>query len=123
MLNSLPFDWQARRFVETHVSYFILEGLRVPVLDDPDFAALADAAGRLSCPDERFDDFAAETGVTVGHISEAERERLRADIDARVVRAWGLTADELELVFADFTLDAISAAYRERVRARLAELG
>jgi hypothetical protein len=29
-MNSLPFDWQARRFVETDVTYFILELLTVP---------------------------------------------------------------------------------------------
>ena len=27
LMNSLPFDWQARRFVETNLNFFILEGL------------------------------------------------------------------------------------------------
>lgn len=38
-----------------------------------------------------------------------------------MARAWGLDAQELEVVFRDFTLDAVPAAYRERVRARFAE--
>ncbi|MEJ7785765.1 MAG: hypothetical protein WKF96_13245, partial [Solirubrobacteraceae bacterium] len=122
VLNSLVFDWQARRFVEIHVNFFVLEGLRVPALDDEDYAEVARAAARLSCPDERFADFAAATGVEIGPLDRDERDGLRAEIDARVARAWGLTQDELDVVLADFTLDAVPGAYRARVRARLAEL-
>jgi hypothetical protein len=46
-----------------------------------------------------------------------ERATLRADIDGRVARAWGLNAEELEVVFRDFTLDAVPAAYGDAVRA------
>lgn len=123
VLNSLPFDWQARRFVEMHVSYFILEGLRVPTLADTTFDELAEASARLSCPDERFSDFAAANGVDVEPLDDEQRTRLRADIDARVARACGLTTEELELIFRDFTLDAVPQTYRDRVRARFAELG
>jgi len=122
VLNSLPFDWQARRFVEIHLNFFVLEGLRVPQLDDDTFAALASDAARLSCVDERFAEFAAATGVEYGPLDPEQREALRADIDARVAYAWSLTADELEVVFSDFTFDAVPADYRERVRARFAEL-
>jgi len=123
LMNSLPFDWQARRFVETHVSYFILEGLRVPDLDDGTFTALAKAAARLSCPDERFADFAAAAEVPVGLVDNVERVTLRVDIDARVARAWGLSEDDLEVMFRDFSLGGVSRDYRDRVRARFAELG
>lgn len=122
IMNSLPFDWQARRFVETSVAFYILEGLAIPPLDDPTFDAIARAAARLSCPDERFADFAAATGVEVGPLPAGERDALRAEIDARVARAWGLDAADLETVFADFTLDAVPEAYRERVRERFARL-
>jgi hypothetical protein len=121
-LNSLPFDWQARRFVEINLNFFILEGLRIPPLDDETFEALATDAARLSCVDDRFKDFAAATGVEYGPLSDDEREELRADIDARVARAWKLTPEELEIVFSDFTLDAVPEAYRDRVRARFADL-
>lgn len=81
LMNSLVFDWQARRFVETHVNFFVLEGLRLPDLDDDTFAALAATAGWLSCPDDRFADFAAATDVEVEHLDDEERARLRAEID------------------------------------------
>lgn len=121
VLNSLPFDWQARRFVEVNLNFFILEGLVVPTLNDEAYAAVATAAARLSCVDERFSDFAAETGVEVGPLTDAERERLRVEIDARVAHAWRLTPDDLEVIYADFTLGAVAQSYRERLTRRLGE--
>jgi hypothetical protein len=43
-------------------------------------------------------------------------------IDARVAHVWGLDADNLETIFADFTLDAVPEGYRELVRHRFREL-
>lgn len=123
LMNSLPFDWQARRFVEIHVSFFILEGLRVPALSEADFDTIAEAAARLSAVDDRFTDFAAAVGVGCGPLDSAERQRLRVEIDARVARAWNLTAGDMEVIFRDFTEDAVTPAYREAVVERLGELG
>ncbi len=122
-MNSLVFDWQSRRFVERHLNFFVLENLRVPDVDDDTFVSLATDAARLSCVDERFADFAKATGVAYGPLTDEERQTLRVDIDARIARAWDLTADELEVVFSDFTPDAVPESYRECVRARFAELG
>jgi hypothetical protein len=122
VLNSLPFDWQARRFVEVNLSFFILEGMGVPALSDDDFDAISRAATELSCVDERFADFATEMGVVPHELGTTERDRLAIDIDARVARAWGLFPDDLVVMFRDFTLDAVPAGYRERLLKRLAEL-
>ncbi len=122
VLNSLVFDWQARRFVEMNVNFFILEGLTAPALTGDTAAALSLAAGRLSCVDERYADVAAALGIDPGPLPESERNSLRADIDARVGHAWGLTAADMDTVFADFTAAAVTPAYRQRVLARLAEL-
>ena len=118
LMNSVVFDWQARRFVEINMNFFILEGLRLPEVDDDQFVVLADDAARLSCLDDRFAAFAEVTGVEVEHLSDDDRASLRAEIDATVARAWGLTADELELIFSDFTRDAVPDDYREEVRRR-----
>jgi hypothetical protein len=97
IMNSLPFDWQARRFVEIHLNFFILEGLAVPDLTDDDLAVVAESAARLSCVDERFAAVAEAVGVEVDPLDDDERERLRVEIDARVARAWSLTAEELKM--------------------------
>ena len=122
LMNSLPFDWQARRFTEVHLSFFILEGLVLPHVADEGYAVIAQAAARLSCVDERFTEFAASAGVAVGPLDEEERERLRVEIDAQVARAWELTPADLEVMYADFTLNAVPARYRTRLTRRLTEL-
>jgi hypothetical protein len=122
IMNSLPFDWQARRFVELHLNFFILEGLVVPDLDERALAVVASSAARLSCVDERFSELAAAVGVEVGPLAEDQRARLRVEIDAQVARAWSLTAEDLEVLLADFTPQAVPPAYRRRLAERLAEL-
>jgi len=122
VMNSLPFDWQARRFVERNVNFFILEGLVVPPFSDEDFQAVARCTARLSALDDRFAGFAGAAGVDVGPLDRIERQRLLLEIDARVARAWELTPDDLALMFDDFTTDAVSEGYRSELVSRLREL-
>ena len=72
-------------------------------------------AARLSCVDERFAEFAAEAGVDYGPLTDAERNDKRAEIDALVAHAYGLTEDELRFIFTDFTENAVPLVYREKV--------
>ena len=122
LMNSLPFDWQARRFIEMHANFFLLEGLRLPDLPDRDFDAIADAGAKLSAVDERFVDFAAAAEVPVAELDSSERTELRVEIDARVARAWSLSPNDLQLMFRDFTEDAVTPAYRAALLARLEQL-
>ena len=122
IMNSLPFDWQARRFVEIHVNFFLLEGLYVPSLTDDDYAQIGRAAARLSAVDDRFADFARETGVECGSLLDADQTELRLEIDARVARAWGLGPDDLEVIYEDFTHNALPPGYRRGLSRRLKAL-
>jgi hypothetical protein len=123
IMNSLPFDWQARRIVEIHLNFFVLEGLTLPDLDDEDLEVIKKSAATLSCVDERFSEFADSMGVDVGPLEEGEARRLRVEIDARVARAWRLSLDEMTLLLSDFTLDAVPQDYRDALLARLEEFG
>ena len=122
IMNSLPFDWQARRFIEMNVNFFLLEGLYLPDIEDSDFNMISHAAARLSAVDDRFADFAAATGVEYGPLSPTERTRLRVEIDARVARAWNLTRADLDVIFSDFTESAVTPAYRAALVDRLEQL-
>jgi hypothetical protein len=122
IMNSLPFDWQARRFTEVNLNFFVLEGLVVPDLVEEDFDVVAQSAARLSCVDDRFVEFAESVGVEAGPLDDEDHERLRVEIDARVARTWGLTAADLDVLFADFSVSAVPLAYRRRLADRLAEL-
>jgi hypothetical protein len=121
ILNSLPFDWQARRLVETHLNFFVLDLLCLPP-DESRLADIASRAARLSCLDNRFAVFAAEAGVEYGPLATEERRKLRAEIDALVAHAYGLTVDDLRFVFEDFTLEAVSSDYRALVMQCFEEL-
>lgn len=122
IINSASFDWQARRYVEINMNFFVFELLRVPALSTDQFNAIAIAAAQLSCVDDRYSEFAEEVGVEPGPVSAARRRELRIEIDAQVARAWDLSEEELRLVFADFTESAVPLDYREGAIARLAEL-
>ena len=115
IFNSIPFDWQARRSVETTLNYFILNGLTLPPGDNVPRQRIGSLAARLSCVDERFADFAAEAGVLYGPILHAEQDNMRAEIDALVAHAYGLSEDELRFVFTDFTDNAVPRSYRDLV--------
>ena len=116
LLNSLPFDWQARRIVEATLNFFILHSFCVTPPETTDFGGIASRAARLSCVDERFEEFAREAGVECGPLRLDEGDRLRAQIDALVAHAYGLDAGDLDVVFAGFTPDAVPPEYRELVR-------
>ena len=118
LLNSLVFDWQARRYVDKHLSHFILRSLRVPRYDSHAALIVARLAARLSCVDDRFAEFAAGAGVECGPQSETERANQRAEIDASVAHAYGLTADDLAFMFTDYPDGAFSSEYKELVMAK-----
>ncbi len=123
VFDSLAFDWQARRFVETTLNYFILNALTFPSWEDIDWRRIGRLAAELSCVDERFAKFADEAGVDWGLLPEYQRMDKRAEIDALVAHGYGLTADELRFIFTDFTERAVTPAYRELVIEKFEALG
>ena len=115
VLNSICFDWLARRYVETNLNYFILNMLTFPRPDNTPWQDIGRSAARLSCVDDRFAEFAAQAGVECGSLTDAQRSDMRAEIDALVAHAYDLTEDQLRFIFTDFTENAISPAYRKQV--------
>jgi hypothetical protein len=117
VFNSLPFDWIVRRRVENKMAFGILNSLPVPEAS-VQRERLAELAGRLSCVDDRYSDFAQRAGVDVRSLSDEERLEMQAEIDALIAHAYGLKREHLEVIFADFVEAAVSASYRVRVLRR-----
>ena len=115
IMNSTPFDWIARRYVETNLNFFILNSLTFSPPGNTPWESIGKLAARLSCVDERFAVFAAEAGVDCGELMVTQRNDMRAEIDALVAHAYGLTADELRFIFTDFTENAVPQVYRDLV--------
>ena len=122
VLNSIPFDWMSRRYVETNLNFFIPNVLTFPPQDGTPWDEIGRLAARLSCVDDRFADFAADAGVECGPLTDEQRGDMRAEIDALVAVAYGLTEDELRFIFTDFTENAVSLAYRRLVMDKFAAI-
>ena len=104
ILSSISLDWYARRFVETHVDFYVLNPLPVP---RPDGASpLRDRAitlaGRLAAPDDRFAEWAECLGVGCGPLEADEREEHIRELDAVAARLYGLDEAQLVHVFETF---------------------
>jgi len=104
VLSSLPLDWYARRFVETHVSFFVLNPFPIPrpPVEHPLRLRVIELAGRLACPDNRFAAWAKEVGVSCGPIDVDEREDLTYELDAAVAHLYGLLEKHLVHIFETF---------------------
>lgn len=124
VLCSLPFDWLARRRVELHMNFFILNALPMPRPErtDPLRARAATVAARLACIDDRFAAFAAAAGVECGPLAEPQRADMIAELDALVAHLYRMDDAHLEIVFADFTRDAVPETRREAVRRHFARI-
>ena len=112
-MNSLSFDWLARRYVELNMNYFILNMLCFPPIENTPWEQIGKLAARLSCVDERFEHFAKQAGVQHGPLSPEQHQDMRAQIDALVAHAYGLTEHELNFIFTDFSPKAVTPAYRQ----------
>jgi hypothetical protein len=104
VLSSLPLDWYARRFVETNLTYFILNPFPVPRPAESNSLRrrVIQLAGRLAAPDERFAEWAAAVGVTCGPLPEAEKQDHIHELDAVVAHLYGLEEKHLVHVFETF---------------------
>lgn len=95
VVNSIPFDWFARRVVTTTFNYFIMQSLPMPKVspDDEIGRRIISAVRRLSrILDANTDD------------SRTQWSLLRAEIDAQVAEAYGLTVAEIGIMLDDFPL-------------------
>jgi hypothetical protein len=93
--NSIAFDWLLRRVVTTTVNFFVLASVPVPRLDQTagDGAVLAALVHQLEQLDRQSDP------------DLRMRARIRAEIGARALRAYGVEHDdEVRLILGDFPL-------------------
>jgi hypothetical protein len=119
VLCSIPLDWYARRMVETHVNFHVLNSFPVPRpgRDDPRRRRVEQIAGRLAAVDDRYTAWAHAVGVPVGSVSsDDERDDLIAELDAVVARLYGLDEDDVVHIFETFHTGWDYGARLERVR-------
>jgi hypothetical protein len=133
LLNSLTLDFVVRRKVSSTVSKSVMATL--PVADVPLNSGpgkeVVDRSARLTCRTSEFSELAGALGVDCGPLTHDEEQVLRAELDARVAHLYGLSAEQLELVLADFEQSASGdgspirpgEGYKRLVREEFSRLG
>lgn len=103
-LSSVPLDWYARRFVETHVNYFVFNPFPIPRAprEDRRWQRVVALAGRLASPDDRYAKWAEKVGVECGRLFPHEKEDMIHELDAIVADLYGLKEAQLVHVFETF---------------------
>jgi len=104
VLCSIPLDWYARRFVETHVSFFVLNPFPIPRPSRKDrlWRRTVELAGRLAAADARFAEWAKAVGVEFGPLEVDEKEAMIFELDAVVAHLYGLSEAHLVHIFETF---------------------
>jgi hypothetical protein len=123
IMSSLPLDWYARRFVETHMTFFVLNPFPVPRPNTENVLRrrVVQLAGRLACPDDRFAVWARDVGVECGPLAADEKQDMIHELDAVAAHLYGLKQKHLVHIFETFhegwnhqpRLDATLRHYRE----------
>jgi SAM-dependent methyltransferase len=96
LMNSIPVDWLARRITTTSMNYFLLMSIPLPPItpDDPVGARIIELSRALTESEGRRRPTLDACGAA----------QARAEIDVLVARAYGLSAEDLQLIFEDFVL-------------------
>ena len=104
VLSSIPLDWYSRRFVETNLTYFILEGFPIPrpERDNPLWKRVVELSGRLACPDSRFSEWASKVGVDYGNLEQNDKDEMIYELDAVVSQLYGLSEKQVIDIFETF---------------------
>lgn len=104
ILSSVPLDWYSRRFVETHVNFYVFNPFPIPRPDEHDILPkrIIELAGRLACPDKRFAKWAEAVGVECGPLPEDQKQDHIHELDAVVAHLYGLEEKHLIHIFETF---------------------
>ncbi|MBN8898221.1 MAG: hypothetical protein J0H35_08560, partial [Rhodospirillales bacterium] len=108
LMNSFAFDWLVRQKAAAHLSLYLVGSLPLPALEAAAAAFLADAALRLCCNHAGYAAlWTAETGRRRSTwpvlAAPAARWALRAEMDAVVAQAYGLTRAAYAHMLASFS--------------------
>lgn len=123
LLNSFYVDWVIRNKISQNINMFYVYQLPVPRLteNEKEFAPIVERAAKLICTTPEFDDLAKEVGLKSyknGVTDEAERQKLRAELDAIIAHLYNLTEEEFEYILSTFPIvkDAVKQETLETFR-------
>ncbi|UAJ74603.1 ATP-binding protein (plasmid) [Synechocystis sp. PCC 7339] len=119
--NSFVVDFMLRQRVSANINFFYVYQLTIPRLQKGDawFDEIVERAAKLICTTPEFDELAAEVGLNkkvpltkgdsggcYGVTDEAERAKLRAELDGIIAHLYGLTEIEFKHILSTFPIVA-----------------
>jgi hypothetical protein len=119
LMCSLPLDWYARRFVEIHLNFHVLEPFPIPRpgRDNQRWVRVVELAGRLACPDKRLAEWAKAVGVDCGKLEKDEKLEMIHELDAVVAHLYGLSdAHSSAEITREVNLHSVPADARQAVQ-------
>lgn len=104
VLGCIILDWYARRFVETNLTFDILNPFPIPRpgCNNPLWQRVVELAGRLAAVDKRLKTWAKSVGVDCGPLDEATWFDMLCELDAVVAHLYGLEEKHLRHIFETF---------------------
>jgi len=104
VMSSIPFDWYARRFVESNVNYHLINAFPVPRpgYENDIRKRIVEISGRLSAVDERFKEWAEALGVDYGSMDKETKKEYIYEVDALVTHLYNLDKQNLKVMFKTF---------------------
>ena len=116
VLSSIPLDWYARRFIETHLNFFVINPFPVPRSDTDNVLRrrVVELAGRLAAVDERYNEWASSVGVGFGPLAEDEKSDMIYELDAVVAHLYNLKEHHVTHIFETFH---VGWDYQDRLNA------
>jgi hypothetical protein len=104
VISSIPFDWYARRFVETNVNLHLINSFPVPRpgRNNPVRHRVVQLSGRLAAVDDRYADWADAVSVEYGPLDDDSKQQKIYELDAVVAHLYGLTSEHVEVIFETF---------------------
>lgn len=109
MFDSFLVDWLLRQKITNHCNFFCMNQIAMPRLTEGDetFGEIVERAAKLICTAPEFDDLAKEVGIKSyknGVTDPAQRQQLRAELDALIAHLYGLTEIEFRHILTTFPL-------------------
>ena len=104
LVNSLSFDYLMRTKTDKHlVEYKLLESQLPRLTDGKDwFYYISERAARLNCYGDEFAEMRDRLNGINPVTEKQQRQELRAEIDAAVFHAYGLSQGDVKFILDDF---------------------
>ena len=103
VMSSLPFDWYARRFIETQMNFHFVNAFPVPEgIETRLGVRCIELAASLSAQEPRLQAWAAKASRDFKQLSAADVPARLAELDAVVAHLFGLSREQLSYIYSSF---------------------